>query len=75
MLFRLALVSGLFLQSLVSSAFAQNANAELEVCPSSDLVALKERNQSISNVWLDMDGVTVASASTALICLFGLHGH
>jgi hypothetical protein len=60
MLFRLAILAGLF---LVSAAFAQTTNAEMEACRSSGLIALKERNPSISNVWLEMDSMTVAKAN------------
>jgi hypothetical protein len=60
--FRLVLAD-LFLQSLVGAASAQNTNAEIDACRSSGLIALKERNPSISNVWLEMDGMTVAKAN------------
>jgi hypothetical protein len=66
MLFRLTFVSGLVLQSFVSTASAQNTNAELEACRSTGLIALKERNPSISNVWLEMDGMTVAKANAKI---------
>jgi hypothetical protein len=56
-------VAGLFLQPLVGTASAQNTNPELEACRSSGLIALKERNPSVSNVSLDMDSMTVAKAN------------
>jgi hypothetical protein len=60
MSFRLSLVAALFLQLWFGTALAQ---PELEACRSSGLVALKERNPSISDVWLDMDSMTVAKAN------------
>jgi hypothetical protein len=62
MLFRLAIATGLLLQ-LLATALAQAQNPELEACRSSGLVALKERNPSISDVSLDMDSMTVAKAN------------
>ncbi|TAI63667.1 hypothetical protein CWO89_23100 [Bradyrhizobium sp. Leo170] len=60
MSFRLSVVAALFLQLSFGPACAE---PELEACRSSGLVALKERNPSISNVSLDMDSMTVAKAN------------
>ncbi len=69
MSFRLHLSSQpLFLQLSFGTALAQ---PELEACRSSGLVALKERNPSISDVSLDMDGMTVAKANAKV----GRHSH
>jgi hypothetical protein len=63
MLFRMAPVAATFVQLLFGTAIAQAQNSELEACRTSGLIALKERNPSISGVWLDMDGMTVAKAN------------
>ena len=43
---------------------AQVANPELEACRSTGLIALRERDPSIKDVSLDIDGMTVAKANT-----------
>jgi hypothetical protein len=43
---------------------AQVVNPELEACRSTGLIALKERNPSITDVSLDLDGMTIAKANT-----------
>jgi hypothetical protein len=63
MSFRMASVLALFPQLFFGPAMAQSQNPELEACRSSGLVALKERNPSISDVSLDMDSMTVAKAN------------
>ena len=45
-------------------ASAQVANPELELCRSTGLIALRERDPSIKDVSLDVDGMTVAKANT-----------
>jgi hypothetical protein len=45
-------------------ASAQAVNPELEACRSTGLIALRERNPSIKDVSFDVDGMTVAKAST-----------
>ena len=48
----------------VSPVSAQVANPELEACRSTGLIALRERDPTIKDVTLDVDGMTVAKAST-----------
>jgi hypothetical protein len=48
----------------VGPTSAQVANAELEACRSTGLIALRERNPSIKDVSFDVDGMTVAKANT-----------
>lgn len=43
---------------------AQVVSPELEACRSTGLIALKERNPAITDVSLDLDGMTVAKANT-----------
>ena len=43
---------------------AQVANPELEACRSTGLIALRERDPSIKDITLDVDGITVAKANT-----------
>jgi hypothetical protein len=43
---------------------AQVANPELEACRSTGLIALRERDPSIRDVSFDVDGMTVAKATT-----------
>lgn len=47
----------------VSPASAQ-VSPELEACRSTGLIALKERNASITDVSFDLDGMTIAKANT-----------
>jgi hypothetical protein len=54
----------LLIGSSVLPAAAQVANPELEACRSTGLIALRERNPSIKDITLDMDGMTVAKANT-----------
>ena len=54
----------LLIGSSVLPASAQVANPELEACRSTALIALRERNPSIKDVTLDIDGMTVAKANT-----------
>jgi len=49
--------------AIVTSAFGQAA-PELEACRITGLMALKERNPTIKDVTLDLDGITVAKANT-----------
>ena len=56
---------------LIAAATAQfsahasaQSNPELEACRTTGLLALKERNPTIKNVSLDLDGMTVAKANT-----------
>ena len=46
-----------------SSALAQSTT-EAEACRTTGLLALKERNPSIKDVTLDLDGLTIAKANT-----------
>jgi hypothetical protein len=64
MAFRAAPVLILLPQLFLCSATARAQNAELEACRTSGLIALKERNSSISDLSLDMDSMTVAKANT-----------
>jgi hypothetical protein len=48
----------------IASASAQAANPELEACRSTGLIALREKNPSITDVSFDVDGMTVAKANT-----------
>jgi hypothetical protein len=48
----------------ISTASAQVANPELEACRSTGLIALREKNPSITDVSFDIDGMTVAKANT-----------
>lgn len=52
--------------TLGGGALAQPAapNTEAEVCRTTGLLALKERNPAIKDVALDLDGMTVAKANT-----------
>ena len=43
---------------------AQSVSPELEACRSTGLIALRERNASITDVAFDLDGMTVAKANT-----------
>ena len=43
---------------------AQGTQPELEACRTTGLIALRERNPSITDVSLDVDGMTVAKANT-----------
>ena len=54
----------LLIGSVGLPASAQVANPELEACRSTGLIALRERNPSIKDVTLDIDGMTVAKANT-----------
>jgi hypothetical protein len=45
-------------------AAAQVATPELELCRSTGLIALRERDPSVKDVSLDIDGMTVAKANT-----------
>ena len=45
-------------------AAAQVANPELELCRSTGLIALRERDPSVKDVLLDIDVMTVAKANT-----------
>ena len=45
-------------------AGAQVANPELELCRSTGLIALRQRDPSVKDVSLDIDGMTVAKANT-----------
>jgi hypothetical protein len=45
---------------------AQVAPPELELCRSTGLVALRERNPSITDITLDVDAMTVAKANTKI---------
>ena len=57
--------SAIFVLGLSASpTVAQSANPELEACRSTGLIALRERNPSITDVALDVDGMTVAKANT-----------
>jgi hypothetical protein len=47
-----------------SPVSAQVANPELEACRSTGLIALRERDPSIKDVSFDVDGMTVAKATT-----------
>ena len=46
-----------------NAALAQS-ETEAEVCRTTGLLALKERNPAIKDVTLDLDGMTVAKANT-----------
>jgi hypothetical protein len=48
----------------IASASAQATNPELEACRSTGLIALREKNPSITDVSFDVDGMTVAKANT-----------
>jgi hypothetical protein len=48
----------------ISTASAQVANPELEACRSTGLIALREKNPSITDVSFDVDSMTVAKANT-----------
>ncbi len=48
----------------VGNLSAQVASPELEACRTTGLMALRERNPSISDVTFDVDGMTVAKANT-----------
>jgi hypothetical protein len=58
------LVFAMSLFGTVSPVSAQVANSELEACRSTGLIALRERDPTIKDVTLDVDGMTVAKAST-----------
>jgi hypothetical protein len=47
----------------VQSAAAQGPDPELELCRSTGLVALRERNPAIKDMTLDVEGMTVAKAN------------
>lgn len=51
-------------EAFISPLSAQVANLELEVCKATGLIALRERNSSIEDILLDVDGMTVAKANT-----------
>jgi hypothetical protein len=53
-----------FIVATISSVSAQTLSPELDACRSTGLIALKERNPSIKDVTLDVDGMTVAKANT-----------
>jgi hypothetical protein len=63
MTFRVAPVLALLPLLFLCPATAYAQSPELEACRSSGLIALKERNPSISDVSLDMDSMTVAKAN------------
>ena len=48
----------------VANLSAQVANPELDACRSTGLIALRERNPGIKDVFFDVDGMTVAKANT-----------
>jgi hypothetical protein len=48
----------------VIPASAEVANPELEACRSTGLIALRERDPSIKDISLDIDGMTVAKVNT-----------
>jgi hypothetical protein len=50
--------------SSASRVCAQAISPELDACRSTGLIALKERNPSIKDVSLDMEGMTIAKANT-----------
>ena len=50
----------------VQSAAAQVPDPELELCRSTGLVALRERNPAIKDMTLDVEGMTVAKANTKI---------
>ena len=52
------------LGALNAPVSAQIANPELETCRSTGLMALRERDPSIKDITFDVDGMTVAKAST-----------
>lgn len=47
-----------------SSSLLAQTSPELEACRSTGLIALKERNPSVTDVAFDLDGMTVAKANT-----------
>ena len=57
-------VAMLVFGALNAPVSAQVANPELEACRSTGLIALRERDPSIKDVTLDVDGMTVAKANT-----------
>jgi hypothetical protein len=65
---RLGLIAGLLTVGLAgaSSAWAQTDQPELEACRSTGLLALQEKNPSIKDIWLDVDGMSVAKANTKI---------
>lgn len=54
------------LTTFSSPSYAQTDVAEAELCRSTGLVALKERNPAIKNITLDLDGMTIAKANTKI---------
>ena len=54
----------LIVGALVSPVSAQAVNPELDACRSTGLIALRERNASITDVSFDVDGMTIAKANT-----------
>lgn len=52
------------ISALLGPTSAQVANPELEACRSTGLIALRERNPSIKDVFFDVNGMTVAKANT-----------
>ena len=56
--------AALVMATLSGSAAWAQPNTEAEVCRTTGLLALKERNPAIKDVSLDLDGMTVAKANT-----------
>ena len=56
----------LLLSTCAGPVFAQTANPELEACRTTGLLALKERNPAITDIALDVDGMTIAKANTKI---------
>lgn len=50
----------------VGPTLAQTPNPELELCRTTGLMALRERNPEIKDVSFDVDGMTVAKANTKI---------
>ena len=61
---RILVVVMLIFGALNAPVTAQIANPELETCRSTGLMALRERDPSIKDITFDVDGMTVAKAST-----------
>ena len=50
--------------ALAASSALALSTSEAEACRSTGLLALKERNPSIKDVTLDLDGLTIAKSNT-----------
>ena len=50
--------------ALAASSALGQSTTEAEACRTTGLLALKERNPSIKDVTLDLDGLTIAKANT-----------